>query len=175
MPSRVLLCGYPGVGKSTLAANLVRGLARQGQGVCGFLTREQVRDGLRIGFRVQDDRGSEATIAHIDLDSPVRVGRFGVDIPAFERIALPALRRGLDSRTLIIIDEIARMELASEAFAGLVTEAFDGAASVVATVHVHPHPFTDALKRRPDVELIEVTPENRDALPAMLVERLTQQ
>jgi hypothetical protein len=34
---------------------------------------------------------------------------------------------------------------------------------VMATVHVFAHPFTDALKRRGDVEIGEVTRDNRDA------------
>jgi nucleoside-triphosphatase len=38
----------------------------------------------------------------------------------------------------------------------------------VATVHVFGHPFTDALKRRSDVEVRQVTRDNRNALPAQL-------
>jgi nucleoside-triphosphatase len=35
----------------------------------------------------------------------------------------------------------------------------------VATVQVARHPFTDALKRRPGVELVQVTVRDRDDLP----------
>lgn len=43
---------------------------------------------------------------------------------------------------------------------------------VVATVHAASHPVTDALKRRPGVEVIRVTPANRDRLPELLAARL---
>jgi nucleoside-triphosphatase len=39
---------------------------------------------------------------------------------------------------------------------------------VMATVHVHHHPFTDALKRQPYVRVPRVTESNRDALPGRL-------
>jgi nucleoside-triphosphatase len=65
------------------------------------------------------------------------------------------------------------MELASAAFRDAVSALLDGNASIVATVHVFPHPFTDALKRRPGVQMREVTRENRDALPARLVARIS--
>jgi hypothetical protein len=35
-------------------------------------------------------------------------------------------------------------------------------------VHVFAHPFTDGLQRRPNVEVREVTRDNRNALPAQL-------
>jgi len=40
------------------------------------------------------------------------------------------------------------------------------------TVVRTPHPFVDALKERPDVTLIAVTPENRDHLPEEIIRRL---
>jgi nucleoside-triphosphatase THEP1 len=39
-------------------------------------------------------------------------------------------------------------------------------------VHVHRHPFTDALKRRPDLRVIRVTERSRDALPERLAAEL---
>jgi hypothetical protein len=42
----------------------------------------------------------------------------------------------------------------------------------VATVLASRHPYTDDLKRRPDVETIRVTPSTRDELPERLAARL---
>jgi nucleoside-triphosphatase len=39
-------------------------------------------------------------------------------------------------------------------------------------VHAHRHPFTDALKRRADVEVVRVTHGNRDALPERILATL---
>jgi NTPase len=44
--------------------------------------------------------------------------------------------------------------------------------AVVATVQRHRHPFTDALKRRPDVRVLRVTEQSRDALPKQLAAQL---
>jgi nucleoside-triphosphatase len=73
----------------------------------------------------------------------------------------------------VIIDEIARMELASPGFVQAIEAMFAGPLTVVATVHVHEHPVTNALKRRPEIELITVTETNRDDLPAQLFHQLT--
>jgi nucleoside-triphosphatase THEP1 len=42
----------------------------------------------------------------------------------------------------------------------------------VATVHTARHPFTDELKRRPDVSVLRLTAANRDSLPREMMERL---
>jgi nucleoside-triphosphatase THEP1 len=50
---------------------------------------------------------------------------------------------------------------------------FAGPLAVVATVHVHEHPVTDALKRCHEIELVTVVEANRDGLPAQLFHQLT--
>jgi nucleoside-triphosphatase len=57
----------------------------------------------------------------------------------------------------VVIDEIARMELASPRFVHIIETIFANSLAAVATVHVHEHPVTDALKRRPEIKLITVT------------------
>jgi nucleoside-triphosphatase THEP1 len=37
-----------------------------------------------------------------------------------------------------------------------------------------PHPFTDRIKARPDVEVIEIGPHNRNRLPADLANKLME-
>jgi nucleoside-triphosphatase len=102
----------------------------------------------------------------------VQVGRFGVDVAAFERVALPALAWAVESGGIVIVDEIARMELASADFVNLLHKIMEQAVPIVATVHIHDHPVSDALLRRVDVEVVQVTEDNRDELPAWLLARL---
>jgi nucleoside-triphosphatase len=73
---------------------------------------------------------------------------------------------------VVLIDELGQMELAFEPFRDAVRAVFAADVEVVATVHARSHPFTDALKRRSDVELLHLTPANRDALPERLAARL---
>jgi nucleoside-triphosphatase len=138
--------------------------------LAGFFT-EEIREGrARVGFRIETFAGDRDVLAHVDLTGPPRVGKYGVDLEAFERLALPALEPPPDVVT--IVDELGKMELASARFRDAVTGLLDRDAPLVATVHAFRHPFTDELKRRPGVELVRLTRANRDDLPDALATRL---
>ena len=137
--------------------------------VAGFVTDELRERGRRVGFAVESFGGERATLAHRSFAGPPRVGRYGVDLQAFERVALPALEAARRA-DVVILDELGKMELASERFCDATERLFDGAAPIVATIHVFRHPFTDALKRRSDVERLAVTQKTREGLPAQLAE-----
>jgi nucleoside-triphosphatase len=162
--------GRPGVGKTTVVRRLAALLEQGRVPVGGFFTAEMRERGRRVGFRLEALGGECAILAHVRIAGPPRVGRYGVDLEAFERIAIPALA-GAD-KAVTVIDELGRMELASQRFREAVSRLFDEPAAVVATVHAYRDPFTDALKRRPEVELLRVNAESRDRLPARLAERL---
>jgi nucleoside-triphosphatase len=134
------------------------------------VTEELRESGRRLGFAVETFAGERATLAHVRFPGPPRVGRYGVDLEAFERIALPALEA--DGADLILVDELGKMELASAEFRAAVSIAFQGKLPIVATVHIARHPFTDALKGDLDVETVPVSPRNRDDLPRQLTERM---
>ena len=171
---KVLIEGRPGSGKTTAAARLADLLGERSVEVSGFVTDEIRESGTRVGFTVRPFRGEPATLAHIDLPGPPRVGKYGVDLDAFERVALPTLR-SISPDAVVVIDELGKMELASPRFRASVLELLDAPITVVATVHTFRHPFTDELKRRPGVEMIKLTRANRDAVPAQLVERLLRE
>ena len=138
--------------------------------LAGFFT-EEIREGrARVGFRIETFAGDRDVLAHVDLAGPPRVGKYGVDLEAFERLALPALEPPPDGVT--IVDELGKMELASARFRDAVKGLLDRDAPLVATVHAFRHPFTDELKRRPGVELVRLTRANRDDLPDALATRL---
>jgi nucleoside-triphosphatase len=137
----------------------------------GFVTREIRQGGRRLGFSIMTLEGREGTLAHVDLPGPPKVGKYGVDLAVLDRIGVPALR--IPNRDgIVILDELGKMELASDRFRDAVTSIVDGPAALVATVQVARHPFTDALKRRPGIERLKVTRENRGQLPDRLTELL---
>lgn len=155
------------MGKTTVARRLVGALRAGGVALAGFTTEEIREGGRRVGFAIETVDGTRGILAHVDLGGPPRVGKYGVDLPAFEGLALPAL--GVPAR-VVVMDELGKMELASPAFRDAVSRLLQGPADVVATVHAYRHPFTDALKAR--LEVVPVTAANRDALPATLAGRL---
>jgi nucleoside-triphosphatase len=168
---RLLLEGRPGIGKTTVARRLLTLLQEAEVPVGGFTTGELRTGGRREGFVVEAVSGAREILAHVDLPGPSRVGRYGVDLAAFERVALPAL--GDPGRGgVVVVDELGKMELASAAFRAAVVGLFGRDVAVVATVQLAHHRFTDALRRRPGIRVVRVIEATRDALPEQLMERL---
>ena len=170
--AQILLEGRPGSGKTTVARRLTSLLRAAGIPVGGFLTEEIREGGARVGFRIETAGGDRGMLAHVDFPGPPRVGKYGVDLDAFERLALPAISSP-PATGVTVIDELGKMELASAPFQAGVEDLFDAGRAVVATVHAYRHPLTDALKGRADVELLKVTSRTRSGLPGELVERFS--
>lgn len=169
--------GPANLGRMPLASSLVRRLVETLRvaevPVRGFITDEVREDGTRVGFMVHEIDGPGAVLAHVDRNSGPRVGRYRVDIAAFERIALPAIEHALSTPdAIVILDEIGPMELLSQPFVTRLDALFTTDIPLVATVHQRPHPVTDALKALPYVETVTVTMANRDRLPDELSRRL---
>jgi nucleoside-triphosphatase len=167
---KLLIEGRPGSGKTTVAARLVELLRERGVSVAGFLTHEIRDQRRRVGFEVEALEGDRDVLAGVELPGPPRVGKYGVDLDAFERIALPVISN--PDAAVVVIDELGKMELASGRFRDAVRSLLDQSIPLVATVHSHRHPFTDTIKRRADVEVIRLTRSSRDALPEKLASRL---
>jgi nucleoside-triphosphatase len=167
----VLIEGRPAVGKTTVARRLGALLREAGVPLAGFVTEELREGGRRVGFAIETFDGTHGVLAHVGLPGPPRVGKYGVDLAGFEGLALPALA-STPQGGVVLIDELGKMELASEAFRAAVSRVLEQPVALVATVHVARHPFTDVLKRRPGVELVRVTVRNRDDLPERIAARL---
>lgn len=168
---KILLEGRPGVGKTTVARRVADLIRSAGVVLGGFVTEELCEGRRRVGFTVETLDGERAVLAHVDLAGPPRVGKYGVDLAAFERLALPTLARA-DEAEVLVIDELGKMELASAAFRAAVADLFGRPVRILATAQAARHPFTDELKGRADVETIRVSAANRVELPARLAERI---
>ncbi|GAA2906145.1 NTPase [Nonomuraea rubra] len=163
---RILLTAPPRTGKTTVVRRLADLLRAAHVPICGFLTDEVRERGRRAGFTVADFAGHQAVMAHLSWVTGPRVGRYGVNVPAFERIALPAMQQALTTRgAVVLIDEIGPMELLSPAFMPRCVALFEAGVPIVATVHQRTHA---SLKAQIDAGLITVTPQNRDELPESL-------
>jgi len=161
MPKNILLTGRPGVGKTTVIRQVIERL--KGWKARGFYTQELRQGGRRTGFQVVTLEGQKGRMAEVGLDSPHRVGRYGVDLQDFETVALPTLEPS--QADLIVIDEIGKMECLSLAFQQAVMRALDAPIPVLGTIGQGGGPFMRQVRQRQDVQLITVTPSNRQELP----------
>lgn len=161
MKRHLLITGLPGTGKTTLLVRLARHFCELRP--AGFYTEEIREGGERRGFRLTGLDGSEGVLARVEFRGAHRVGRYGVDTAGFEtfleRLDLPS-----SSSPVVFIDEIGKMECLSPRFRELVRELFDSGKTVVATIARKGEGLIAAVKERPDCELVEVTPANRERL-----------
>lgn len=167
---KLLLTGLPGIGKTTVIQKVLSSIEI---GAGGFYTHEVRREGRRVGFSLKTLEGEEGILAHIDNRGGYRVGRYGVDIDRFEVVVLPAMERALQEKELIVIDEIGKMELFSQAFQEMVMRVLDqDERHLLGVIHQGRDPFAVSVKRRGDVEVISVSHTNRDDLPPQIITRL---
>lgn len=165
MSEKILLTGRPGCGKTTLIKRVVENLSiRAG----GFYTEEIRHRGTRVGFKIVTLEGDEAVLAHVDLKTPERVGKYRLDLSGLNAVGVHAIREALRARRLVVIDEIGPMEIRSLAFREAVIKALDSKCAMLATIFARSLSFTNAIKSRPDVTLIEIRPNNREQLVSEL-------
>jgi nucleoside-triphosphatase len=161
----LLVTGAPGVGKTTLILNLCKHLAPFNPE--GFYTEEIREGGIRKGFALVGLDGKGSVLSHVNVKSRYRLGKYGVDVKSFETF-LESLHLKARVGSLIVMDEIGKMECFSAAFVSLVRELLDGEGLVVATVAIKGPDLISEVKRRRDVLMYEVTERNRNTLAGKL-------
>jgi nucleoside-triphosphatase len=165
---KILLTGRPGCGKTTLIKRITTDLAHRAG---GFYTEEMREAGARVGFRLVTLDGAKAVFAHVDFKSPERIGKYRLDLSAVEAVGVKALWEAVRERRVVVIDEIGPMEIRSALFRDAVIEALDSGAPVLATIVARSVPFADAIKKRTDVTLMEIRPDNRERLASELADK----
>ncbi len=139
----------------------------------GFLTREiRNEKGVRVGFEIRDLQGNRGLLAHLNVAGMHRVGKYGVDIPSFERVGVAAVERALLFGQIVVIDEIGRMELYSRKFQTIVREVLDADSPVVATMMIGHNALVDGIRLREDLVRFELTPASRATVPGKVLRLL---
>ena len=168
----ILLTGKPGSGKTTLIIKLVTEMISQLRlRPGGFYTHETKEGFFRSGFKIFSLDGKEGVLADTKLESPHKVGKYGVDLKALEEIGAASIESAVSNKDIdaIIIDEIGKMEAISERFKNAALSALNSPKIVVATIQHEGNGYIFQIKNREDVKLIEVTEANRDRLVEKII------
>ena len=167
--NNILLTGTPGIGKTTAIKQIVEKLSHKK--LSGFWSNEIREAGKRVGFSIETLSGKFGVLAHVNLRIGPIVSRYRVNIEDINSIIVPELENARRSCRIIIIDEIAKMELFSEQFKGEVRKCLD-TRRVVGTIQEQRDPFIDEVRSRSDVILFKLTPSNRNQIPLQILEML---
>ncbi len=178
---KIGITGLPRSGKTAVLAKVLEMIKDERRGeidarggnsssieIVGGMKTEPILDGSeRVGFKVIDIKtGAEAVMAHKDIDSRLRVLGYGIDTDALESVAIPAIEFAKDYCEVIVIDEIGKFAVESEAFVNSVRAALEVDKPTVLALHKKSrHPLLQDIRRRDDARILEVTPVNRALLP----------
>jgi nucleoside-triphosphatase len=157
----ILLTGLPGIGKTTLMKKLSEAL--HAQHPVGFYTEEISVGGVRKGFGLISLDGKRGLLSHIDINSPYRVGKYKVDVKGFEEFLEGSLFLNPET-SLIIIDEIGKMECFSHKFRRMINEILDSEKMLIATIALKGDGLIEEIKGRDDIKFFEMTKNNRGSL-----------
>ena len=85
-------------------------------------------------------------------------------------IAINAIKNACETCDVIVIDEVGKSEVESQAFTDTVKFVLDAGKPMILTLHKKSrNPLLQDIRRRDDVRILEVTPTNRNLLPHKII------
>ncbi len=167
MKKNILITALPRSGKTTLLNKILQNTRQK----VGLVTNEIRENGERVGFEIETSAGERSILAHVNFNTPFKVSRYFVDIKNLD-IVLPKISTFTINDTLYL-DEIGQMELYSEQFKKLVVSYLDSNNICIAILsEIYQDDFTDLIRKRKDVVIIKLTPENREEKAKQIEELL---
>lgn len=163
METCFLLTGKPRAGKSTAIKKIFQKVGLEYFG--GFYTEEIRNLTNRTGFNCVTLNGEAICIANVDSDSSIRIGRYGIDVEAFENIAIKSVQLSIETKRITVIDEIGFMQMLSAPFEKMIHEVISGSQHIIiGTICVDSHPSIDKIKKLPGIKLYHLNEENRELI-----------
>ncbi|MEM5836241.1 MAG: NTPase [Candidatus Aenigmatarchaeota archaeon] len=166
---KIFLTGRAGSGKSTVLLKAIELLKSKGLKVGGIVTPEIREEGKRVGFYVKDVFSQAMEVfASVDFKIEPKLGKYGIDVEAFEKVALPAIDFAIEKCDVVAIDEIGKMEFFSENFKKKIFALVLLDKPLIAVLHRN---FVKQFRQFGEV--IEVTSRNREKLPEELIKSIS--
>ena len=154
----VLVTGPPRSGKSTLIEKVVQEI---NQPATGFFTRELREKGKRVGFLIETLDGNTGILAHQEITSRYRVGKYGVNLADLDQIAVVSMLPSSPDQ-IVVVDEIGKMECFSHLFKETLLRVLSSENQVIGSIAIKGDRFIQSIKRRDDVSLVSMTEKTRD-------------
>jgi len=167
MSRAYLLTGKPRVGKTRAIKSMIDVLGRE---QCGGFYTEEIDTGEvyaqdnRVGFRLVTLDGRNGILAHVQSESPIRVGRYGLNLDCLESIGIAAINEAVATKKLIVIDEIGPMQAYSDQFKRVLLDILHHSHLLLGTIALQSHSWLDTLKQHEHVALYELTLSNQTSI-----------
>jgi len=169
---KIAIIGKPRSGKTTLVKGIYHILKNQGREPVGFYTEEIRRAGRRYGFDMVNLNGERLPLARVGSHSPFKVGKYAVFIDSIEK-TLKELMPQANKNSILIIDEIGKMELLYPPFAEFIENIWQSLDSIIVTIPITDiHPLVKSIRNTAD---ITVNLDSQKVEPQMLAEKLMRQ
>jgi len=170
----ILITGQPSVGKTTILLRTASALKSKRCKIGGMISREVREGGTRVGFEIVDlETGQKGWLANINQPTGPKLGKYRVNLSDLNAIGVRSILNAVADADIIIVDEIGPMELFSLAFKEAVSIAIESEKPVIGTIHYRARePLINAIKAREDVEIVEVTRENREQLHNLIINKI---
>jgi len=166
-----MISGMPGVGKTSLLKAILSQLPFS---VGGFISEEIREGGERVGFSLKTLDGREGILAHKNIPTPHRFGKYYINLEDLEKIAVQSIEEAISNKELIVIDEIGKMELLSSLFRQVILRALDCPKPLLATLHRGDDPFLKSIREREDTVVFWLTPQNREEILEKILSLLSK-
>ncbi len=133
---------------------------------------KEIRDSQnqRIGFEATTFDGRSSIFAHkFAFKTEFIVGEYCVDVKTIDNFIVSELRKGLDkSSSIVLIDEIGRMQSFSSEFLKIVGYLFQSKSNLLATIVLEDESWSLKFKKYSGATLIEVNDKNREYLAEII-------
>lgn len=117
--------------------------------------------GQRVGFSISTLAGRSGLLAHKNIKSPIRVGKYKVNLADIDGIAVPAMIPESPGE-IVVVDEIGKMECYSSLFTDALLRILSSENLVMGTIALKGDQFIENIKKRDDVTLVPLSGKRSD-------------
>lgn len=164
----VFITGERGIGKSTLLKKIIKNIDCT---LGGFIQEKEFTD-EKISYKIISLYNTEESYT-IGIYDKKKASLY-TDMNIFNIVSKEILQRSLNSRDLIILDELGFMEENSEVFKNSVLKILDGDKPVLGVLKECDTNFIRRIKMRKDVQVIRIDEINRNSMEKEIIKVLVK-